>query len=75
MIVLQEKFIEELKAYKQSVITEAVTKGLNPDVPMKDSGVEWIGEMPLRLQSKLLRVLQDKKFTPLGGTNLYHSDF
>ena len=37
MIALQEKIIEELKAYKQSVITEAVTKGLNPDVPMKDS--------------------------------------
>lgn len=37
MITLQEQMIEELKAYKQSVITEAVTKGLNPDVPMKDS--------------------------------------
>ena len=35
--------IEKLKAYKQSVITEAVTKGLDPIVPMKDSGVEWIG--------------------------------
>lgn len=38
--------IDELKAYKQSMITEIVTKGLNPDVPMKDSGVEWIGEVP-----------------------------
>lgn len=46
MIALQEKIVEELKAYKQSVITEAVTKGLNPDVPMKDSGIEWIGEIP-----------------------------
>jgi type I restriction enzyme S subunit len=46
MITLQEKIIEELKAYKQSVITEAVTKGLNPNVPMKDSGIEWIGEIP-----------------------------
>ncbi len=46
MIALQEQMIEELKAYKQSVITEAVTKGLNPDVPMKDSGIEWIGEVP-----------------------------
>ena len=34
--------IEKLKAYKQSVITEVVTKGLDPSVPMKDSGVEWI---------------------------------
>ena len=46
MIALQEQIIEELKAYKQSVITEAVTKGLKPDVPMKDSGIEWIGEIP-----------------------------
>lgn len=46
MIALQEQMIEELKAYKQSVITEAVTKGLNPDVPMKDSGIDWIGEIP-----------------------------
>ena len=46
MIALQEKIVEELKVYKQSVITEAVTKGLNPDVPMKDSGIEWIGEIP-----------------------------
>ena len=46
MIVLQETMIEELKAYKQSLITEAVTKGLNPNVPMKDSGINWIGEIP-----------------------------
>ena len=38
--------IEKLKAYKQSLITEVVTKGLDPNVPMKDSGVEWIGEIP-----------------------------
>ena len=37
--------IENYKEYKQSVITEAVTKGLNKNVPMKDSGIEWIGEI------------------------------
>ena len=42
----EKQVIEKLKEYKQSVITEAVTKGLNPDVKMKDSGVEWIGEIP-----------------------------
>lgn len=46
MIALQEKMIEELKAYKQSIITEAVTKGLNPNAPMKNSGIDWIGEIP-----------------------------
>jgi len=42
----QQQIIDKLKAYKQAVITEAVTKGLDPDVPMKDSGIEWIGEIP-----------------------------
>lgn len=41
-----EKQIETLEEYKKSVITEAVTKGLNPDVEMKDSGIEWIGKTP-----------------------------
>lgn len=41
-----EKQIEILEEYKKSVITEAVTKGLDPNVEMKDSGIEWIGEIP-----------------------------
>ncbi|MBR5487797.1 MAG: restriction endonuclease subunit S, partial [Phascolarctobacterium sp.] len=46
IIEKQQAVIEKLKEYKLSVITEAVTKGLNHDVEMKDSGVEWIGEVP-----------------------------
>ena len=46
IIAKQQQIIEKLKEYKLSVITEAVTKGLDPDVPMKDSGVEWIGKIP-----------------------------
>lgn len=46
LITNQEAQIEKLKAYKQSLITETVTKGLDPTVPMKDSGVEWIGKIP-----------------------------
>lgn len=50
--------IEEYKKYKQSIITEAVTKGLNPDVKMKDSGIEWIGEIPEHWdRTKLKRIL------------------
>lgn len=41
-----QKEISLLEEYKKSVITEAVTKGLNPDVEMKDSGIEWIGQIP-----------------------------
>lgn len=51
----EKQVIEKLKEYKQSVITEAVTKGLNPDVPMKDSGVEWIGEIPEYWKIKKLK--------------------
>ena len=46
MVALQETMIEELKAYKQSVITETVTRGLNPSAPMRNSGIDWIGEIP-----------------------------
>ena len=46
VISTQEKRIALLQELKQSIITHAVTKGLNPDVKMKDSGIEWIGEVP-----------------------------
>ena len=46
LIALQEEMISKLQSYKQSVITEAVTKGLDKNVPLKDSGIEWIGEIP-----------------------------
>ena len=58
IIARQQKVIEKLKAYKLSVITEAVTKGLNPNVPMKDSGVEWIGEIPEHWENrKMISIL------------------
>ncbi|PYG50989.1 type I restriction enzyme S subunit [Pantoea sp. AG1095] len=46
LIDKQQQLIELLKEKRQAVISHAVTKGLNPDVPMKDSGVEWLGEVP-----------------------------
>lgn len=46
LISKQEKLIELLKEKRQAVISHAVTKGLNQDAPMKDSGVEWLGEVP-----------------------------
>ena len=49
--------IEKLKAYKQSLITEVVTKGLDHTVPMKDSGVAWIGEIPAHWEIKRGKVL------------------
>ena len=46
LIAKQEALIELLKEKRQAVISHAVTKGLDPDAPMKDSGVEWLGEIP-----------------------------
>lgn len=46
LIEKKEQLIEKLKLKRQAIINEAVTKGLNPDVPMKDSGIEWLGEIP-----------------------------
>ena len=57
IIEKQQKIIDKLKEYKQSIITEAVTKGLNPDVKMKDSGIEWIGEIPEHWNITILSAL------------------
>ena len=46
LIEKQQTLIQLLKEKRQTVISHAVTKGLNPDAPMKDSGVEWLGEVP-----------------------------
>jgi type I restriction enzyme S subunit len=46
LVAEQQRLIELLQEKRQAVISHAVTKGLNPDVPMKDSGVKWIGEVP-----------------------------
>lgn len=63
LITLQEEMITKLQSYKQSVITEAVTKGLDKNVPLKDSGIEWIGEIPehcipeLNIQSDIFSMM------------------
>ena len=57
-----KKSIENLKFYKQSLITETVTKGLNPNVDMKDSGIEWAGEIPSHWRvNRLKRIFEIKK--------------
>lgn len=70
--------IEALEEYKRSVITEAVTKGLDPDVEMRDSGVQWIGEIPT--QWTLIRIgslyglrtqkVSDIDYPPLSVTKM-----
>lgn len=57
LIEKQQQLIELLKEKRQAVISHAVTKGLNPDVPMKYSGVEWLGEVPAHWELVPLKYL------------------
>lgn len=65
-IALLEKKVEKLEEYKQSVIFETVTKGLDPTVEMKDSGIDWIGQIPAHWEIK--RVKDCILKTISGGT-------
>ncbi|MGN0262141.1 MAG: restriction endonuclease subunit S [Eggerthellaceae bacterium] len=72
-----ERSIGLLREYRKSVISEAVTKGLNPDAPMKDSGVEWIGEIPGEWSLVKLGIVSTKigsGKTPRGGADVYHEE-
>lgn len=76
LIANEQKQIERLKAYKQSLISELVTKGLDPNAPMKDSGIEWIGKIPegwkikpiANLYSSRNQKVTDLEFPPLSVT-------
>ena len=59
LISIQQKRIVLLQELKQSVITHAVTKGLNPNVEMKQSGVEWIGDVPKHWEVKPIKYIAD----------------
>ncbi len=64
----QKSVIEKLKEYKQSIITQAVTKGLDKSAPMKDSGIEWIGQIPQHWEiCKLLKLFKDRKCPNKGN--------
>ena len=67
LIEKQQRLIELLKEKRQAVISHAVTKGLNPNAPMKDSGVEWLGEVPAHWEVKRIKqisLLISKGTTP-----------
>lgn len=66
VIVKTKETIEDYKKYKQAIITEAVTKGLNPDVEMKESGIGWIGNIP-----KHWKILRMKNISEEIGDGLH----
>ncbi|MFN7338666.1 MAG: restriction endonuclease subunit S, partial [bacterium] len=62
LITKKERLIELLKEKRTALISHAVTKGLNPDVPMKDSGVEWLGEIPEHWKVLLLKRIANIRY-------------
>ncbi|MDE4453965.1 restriction endonuclease subunit S [Psychrobacter sp. DAB_AL62B] len=69
LIDKQQTLIQLLKEKRQAVISHAVTKGLNPDAPMKDSGVEWLGEVPEHWEISKL-----KYYSSIQGGYAFSSD-
>jgi len=70
----KRKLIKLLEEQKQAIIHRAVTRGLDPDVPLKDSGIEWLGQVPEHWEVVPLRYLGTKfgsGITPRGGATVY----
>ncbi|PXX40035.1 restriction endonuclease subunit S [Undibacterium pigrum] len=69
LIAKQQELIKLLKEKRQAVISHAVTKGLNPNAPMRDSGVEWLGKVPKHWGVKKFRFLCDRIIAgPFGSS-------
>lgn len=63
LIARKQTLLERLAEKRQAIITQAVTKGLNPAAPMKDSGIDWIGQIPAHWEALPLRRLADRVVT------------
>ncbi len=79
LIAKKEQFIKLLEEERVAVINQAVTKGLDPNVPMKDSGVEWLGEIPehweVRKIGHITKVIRGASPRPAGDPLLFNGDF
>ncbi|WP_323910877.1 restriction endonuclease subunit S [Aeromonas caviae] len=77
LIAQQQRLIELLKEKRQAVISQAVTKGLNPNAPMKDSGVEWLGQVPKHWIVRRLKhhiISMDQGWSPQCEARLAEED-
>ncbi len=72
LIAKQQQLIELLKEKRQAVISHAVTKGLNPDAPMKDSGVEWLGDVPCHWNVAKLKYISTLNNQTLSDSTSKH---
>ena len=77
LVSKKERLIELLQEKRTALISHTVTKGLDPNVPIKDSGVEWLGEIPMHWEVRRLKHLTEKiggGKTPKGGAERYVED-
>jgi len=79
LISKKQQLIALLKEYRIAIINQAVTKGLNPDVKMKDSGIEWLGEVPVHWEVKKLKYVAEivlgKMLTPEDKGGYFHKPY
>jgi type I restriction enzyme, S subunit len=75
MVAKKERLIDLLQEKRTTLISHAVTKGLNPNAPMKDSGVEWLGQIPAHWEMKRLRNVAEKLQTGPFGSQLHAQDY
>ncbi|MDD3858428.1 MAG: restriction endonuclease subunit S, partial [Methanoculleus sp.] len=75
LIAKKQRFIELLEEKRLAIISHAVTKGLDPDAEMKDSGVEWIGEVPAGWEISRLGLISESLQTGPFGSQLHSSDY
>lgn len=74
LIAEKQTQVEDLRAYRNSIITETVTHGLNPDAPFRHSGIDWLGDIPQHWEMYALKYLTSKigsGITPRGGSEVY----
>lgn len=74
LIAKKERLIQLLEEERTAIINQAVTKGLDPTVPMKDSGIEWLGEIPEHWEVTKIKTVTKKigsGVTPKGGAEIY----
>jgi type I restriction enzyme S subunit len=79
LIAKKERLIQLLEEERTAIINQAVTKGLDPTVPMKDSGIEWLGEIPAHWEVKRIghvaKVVRGASPRPAGDPLLFNGDF
>jgi type I restriction enzyme S subunit len=75
LVVKNERLIELLQEKRTALITQAVTKGLNPTVPMKDSGVDWLGQIPAHWEVKRIRDIAESLQTGPFGSQLHADEY